>query len=90
MDVTKWLLEQIPAIIIMGITIYAMFKYIRFKDKIISEKDHQMSVVVEKVLTVAALWDVKSDLNTKEHEELKESIEELRDILMKLSYRSKK
>ena len=89
MDITKWLLEQIPAIVIMGIAIYAMFRYIKLKDKIISEKDHQMSVVVEKVLTVAALWDVKSDLNTKEHEELKASIKELRDILMKLSYKTK-
>ena len=86
MDITKWLLEQLPAVVIMGVMLYSMFRYIRHKDCLIKEKDGQMAVIVEKVLTVAALWDVKSDLNTKEHEELKGSIEDLRDMLMKISY----
>jgi len=81
MELTDWLLRQIPAIIIMGVIIYVMFRYIQTKDKVIKAKDITLMSLAEKSLTVAAMWDVKSQLNSEEHKDILIKVGEIRDIV---------
>jgi len=87
-DLWKFLMVQTPIVIFLGIAVYVLWKQLlntRSKhEKIIEAKDTQMLRVTEKVLTVAALWDVKSTLNSKEHEKILESIVALEKAVDKL------
>ncbi len=86
MEITDWLLKQIPVIVVMGVVIYYMYKYIKAKDVIIAAKDEATMKMAEKVLTVASLWDVKSDLNTKEHEKILLGLSDLIDFAKSCKY----
>lgn len=76
----QWLLEQIAVVVVMGIVIYAMFRYIQFKDKIIKAKDDKILEMAEKVLVVASLWDVKSNINTQEHKDILDELDTIKRI----------
>ena len=76
----NFLLEmKVPVIILMGFAIVYLGLEIRSYKKIIAKKDEQLNKLAEKTITVASLWDVKSDLNTKEHDAISKLLNDVRD-----------
>ena len=88
MEMWDWLLNQTHVMIVMGIVIYYLYKEYKAlqksSSKIIEAKDITIISITEKVLTVATLWDVKSDLNTKEHDKITSGVEELTDLVKEI------
>lgn len=82
-QIISWLLEQIPTIIVMGIVMYFLYKYIKTKDTIIEAKDIALMTLAEKIITVTSLMEVKADINTKEHEEVIKTLREIKELLIK-------
>jgi len=80
MDMLDWVLQQSLPVTILSVIIYKMWGYILTKDKTIKAKDEALAKLSELALKVAALWDVKSNLNTEEHKQIKAKVQELLDF----------
>lgn len=76
----NFLLElKTPLLIVLGMVVIYLVREIREYKKTIKLKDKQLNTLSEKVITVASLWDVKSDLNSKEHDTIRKLLGEIRD-----------
>jgi len=84
MESWTWLLEQVPVVVVMGVVIIYLYKYIQKKDKAILAKDETLVEMSSEVLKVATLWEIRSIQNTKEHELLLTSVEELKALATRL------
>lgn len=95
--IVKWLIEQIPVVVVMGICIVYLYKHLiriakqhredlKQKDILLKQKDDAVYQITQQVLKVAALWDVKSDLNTKEHESILSQVDKLSKLATEISY----
>ena len=91
-EVWQWLLVQAPVIVVLGVVVY--YQWLVNKDQRkemkalckahreeISTKDERNVELANKALAVASLYDVKSDLNSKEHEKILILESEIRDIV---------
>lgn len=82
-QVLKFVVQQAPIVAFLALVLWFVYKEtsksISRKDEIIDRKDKQLISLSEKALKVASLWDVKSDLNSKEHEEITTVLGEMRD-----------
>lgn len=78
-----FILQQTPIIAFMGLVLWFVYKEtsasLKRKDAIILKKDDQLTALSEKALKVASLWDAKSDLNSREHDNIIDLIDEIRD-----------
>lgn len=50
----KWLIEQLPVVVVMGVVLYFLFKMYR-------EKDEQVAILSQKTIELATLWERRSD-----------------------------
>jgi hypothetical protein len=75
-EIGKWLLEQAPVIVLMGVVIFWLAKRLSQSEK---EKDD----LAKEVIKLATLWEEKSDKLDESGDKAKEQILEfLRDIKM--------
>ena len=75
-EIGKWLLEQAPVIVLMGVVIFWLAKKLNKSEK---EKDD----LAKEVIKLATLWEEKSDKMEEGVDKTKEQILEfLRDIKM--------
>jgi len=77
---------EAPILVLMGFVIIYLVseiiywkKVVKEKNKLVDKKDEQLMTLSEKIIKVASLWDTKSDLNTREHDELTKLARETRD-----------
>lgn len=84
-----WLLDQVPVVVVMGIMIYIIYKYLLMRDKVIQGKDEAIEKISQKALTVAAMWEAKGEMTTVEHQTLMKQIEdnhnELKTLIKELN-----
>lgn len=74
-----------PILILMGFAIVYLVVDIRDKNKIIKEKDEKLTNLAEKTIAVISALDVKTDVNTKDHEELMGLARETRDDVKQIN-----
>jgi hypothetical protein len=63
----------------MGSWIAYLMMECKILKKTVVTKDSQIYDLAEKVLKVAALWDTKSELNSREHDSINNVLKEIRD-----------
>ena len=87
-----WLLNQVPVVVVMGIIIWKQDlsisgykKDLKEQSKThreaLAEKDQRLNEVANKALTVASLYDVKSDIISKENTQIINVCNEIRDMV---------
>ncbi len=81
-ELATWLLQQIPAIIIMGIVMYFMYKYIKAKDKLVAKKDEIIMSFADKAISAIEASNLKSDVNSGEHKKILDEINDLYKLAM--------
>lgn len=81
----KWLLEQMPVVVVMGIIIYFLWKEYKAEKELRVNSDKRVLTMSESVVKVTLLYDEHIKLvtkgtekNTEEHEEIMEAIKKLK------------
>tara|TARA_R110001632_G_scaffold67464_1_gene158442 strand:+ start:1373 stop:1618 length:246 start_codon:yes stop_codon:yes gene_type:complete len=73
-DISSWIFEQVPVIIVMGVVIYWLAKQLI----VINKQKDQLS---KEVIKITTLWEIKADkIGVKDKEFKKEVIELLNKI----------
>jgi hypothetical protein len=73
-DISSWLLEQAPVIIVMGVVIWWLAKQLMAISK-------QKDLLAKEVIKITTLWEIKADkIGVKDKEFKKEVIELLNKI----------
>jgi len=78
-ELTTWLLQQAPVVVVMGVVIWWLAKQLLAKDKIVTE-------LSKEVIKLTTLWEEKSEQlsdNTSEgYEEVLRIIKEIRSLII--------
>ena len=73
-DISSWIFEQVPVIIVMGVVIYWLAKQLIAINK-------QKDLLSKEVIKITTLWEIKADkIGVKDKEFKKEVIELLNKI----------
>lgn len=82
-DISTFLSQQIPVVVVMGLVIYWLQKRLDKKEDVIKLKDEQLLDLSKDVIKVATLWEEnKKDPSNKEFQDkVLDLLTEVKDIV---------